>query len=494
MKKYAALLLVLFSLSHLSADEKLDKIIQDFDIYAEVQRDQWQIPGMAIAIVKGEDTLLLKGYGRRGVKDTRLVNEKTLFQLGSLTKGFTATLVAKGVENNWFKWDDKVINHMPTFRLDDPWASREFEIIDLLAQRSGLPPYAGDTQAFLGYSQKEMFQHMHFLKPVTSFRSKFGYQNIFFLVAAHVLEKKAGMTYSALLDEEIFRPLNMTNSNASLREYIAADNRAEWLMRMDDGSTITLEEDFPYRNWNYVLGPAGGINSTAIDMANWMILQANSGNFHGKQIFSSTNMKLLTRPMIYVGDANGSSLYYALGWVHMENSPHAIIWHDGSTLGVYNVAAFIPEEKLGIVILTNVRNTQLAYALALQFFDMYYQKQNQNWGKKLLPKYSNEIKAEIMPKPASRALSSYTGVYFNPIYGNVSVREEEGHLVMDIGKSSQRLVINPLEGDVFTMQWTYVDDKGSKVVFCVNDENKVSTMNITLFDKDGSGPFNRISD
>jgi len=493
MKKIA-LLLCLLLFSHSFADDKLDKIIQEFDTYAETQRDLWQVPGMAISIVKGDEVLLSKGYGKRGLKDTRPVNEKTLFQIGSLTKAFTATLVTKGIELNWFKWDDKVVNHMPTFRLHDPFASTEFEMIDLLAQRSGLPSYAGDTQAFLGYSQKEMFQHMHFLQPVSSFRSKFGYQNIFFLVAAHILEKKAGMTFAALLEEEIFTPLKMTNSNASLREFLAADNRAEWLMRLDDGSTITLEEDFPYRNWNYVLGPAGGINSTAADMANWMILQANSGKFNGKQLFSSTNMQLLTKPMIYVGEMRGLSLYYALGWVHMENSPYAIIWHDGSTLGVYNVAAFIPEEKLGIVILSNVRNTQLAYALALQFFDMYFGKQNQNWGKKLLPTYTKETKEETGTKTAARPLSIYAGTYSNPIYGNVVVREEEGHLVMVIGKTSQRLSLNPWGGDVFTMLWPYVDDKGSKVVFSSNDENKIAKMNITLFDKDGTGDFIRISE
>jgi CubicO group peptidase (beta-lactamase class C family) len=288
---------------------------------------------------------------------------------------------------------------------------------------------------------------------------------------------------------------------ASLADYLAAPNRAEWLMRVENGSTIRLEDNFPYNDWNYILGPAGGINSNIKDMTHWLMLQANRGQFKGQQLISINNMKQMTRPMIYAGEMpvdvmQANALYYALGWVHMQYSPYPIIWHDGSTLGVYNVAAFIPEEKLGIVILTNVRNTKLAFVLMMQFFDLYFNKKDQNWSQKLLEATKLAIKTEMIPQKLSPALPLllYTGSYHNPIFGNVLVKEENNQLTLTMGKNKQRFVLQHWDRDIFTSQWPLVEDEKFKILFSSDEKGQIDKMQIDLFTKEGDGNFVKITE
>jgi CubicO group peptidase (beta-lactamase class C family) len=499
MMKYLTLLVITLLLIGnpllLARDEKRERLLKAFDIYAETQRKAWEIPGMAIGITKGQEVIFLKGYGQRGLEDTRPVDENTLFQTGSLSKAFTAALIAASVDKKWLNWEDKVIEHFPRFHLKDPWATAEFQVVDLLAQRSGLPPYAGDTQAFLGYSQQDMLNHLRFIQPVSSFRSQFAYQNVFFLVAAHLLEKKAQLSYEKLLDQFIFSPLEMKKSNASLKAYLKADNRAEWLMRLKDGSTKRLPDDFPYANWNYLMGPAGGINSTIQDMTKWMILQANQGKFQDKQLISVSNMQRMTRPGVYMEEVNGRAMYYALGWIHMAFSPYPIIWHNGATLGVYNVAAFIPQEQLGIIILSNVRETQLSLALALQFFDMYFDKPDQNWSQLLLAqqKQKQAKPTSVAPKNISPALplASYVGTYHNALYGEARVQIERNELLLIIGKSQQKFSLNQWDRDIFQFQWPFVEEEGSKVMFFPDDTGNIMTMRLEILSKEGVGDFKK---
>lgn len=482
----------------LLADDRLDNTLTKFERYADEARIKWKVPGVAIGIIQGDKIVFSKGFGQRGLTDTRPVDEHTIFQIGSLSKAFTSALVAKAEEKGLLKWDDKVVDHLPTFRMSDPWVTQEFEVVDLLCQRSGLPAYAGDSQSFLGYNAQEILDHLRFIKPISSFRSQYAYQNVFFLVAAEILKLKTGLNYQQLLQREIFEPLDMNNSTATLDDYLRAANSAEWLIRKPDGKVTVLNRDFPYRNWNYVLGPAGGINSNVIDMANWLILQANEGQFKGKQVIAKENMQMMHRPFIFSVEKEGISAFYALGWLHQEYSPYPIIWHNGATLGVYNVAAVIPQEKLGIVILSNVRDTQLSLALALQFFDFYFEKQGTDWSEKFLnlmlaaeKKHGEEAlpKVEILP---SLPLDNYTGTYRHPIYGEVIVAKKGDGLELTIGKNKSKISLSHYSHDTFTLSWPYVDETGSKVYFFTDDSSLVTKMNVQLFSLEGDGVFEKV--
>lgn len=470
-----------------------DDLLKNFETYAIEQQKIWEVPGMAIAIVKDQKVVFAKGFGQRGLADSRPVDTETLFQIGSLSKAFTVALVAKAIDKEQVKWEDKVIDHMPTFRMNDPWVTAEFQVVDLFCQRSGLPAYAGDSQTMLGITENEIFDHLHYIKPASSFRSEYAYQNVFFGIAASILQKKQNASFSQLLQKEIFGPLQMTQSSSSLEDYLKSNNRAEWLMRLKDGSTITLNENYPYRNWNYVYGPAGGINSNVKDMAQWILFQANQGKFQDQQLISVASMQRMRRPMIFAANVNGHDMNYALGWIHMSYSPYPIILHDGSTLGVYNVAAFIPEEKLGIVILTNVRNTKLALGLAFDFFDKYFGKTETHWSQQLLakakeaPKKAEEITNPLPPQP----LSNYVGVYSNPVYGDFKIIEENNELSLVMRDNLPHLSMKPWDRDIFMMKWAPVEEEPIKVSFIMGENGKISKMRIDLFSKEGVGDFEK---
>lgn len=495
---FAFLTILLSKILLLQAVEvNVDQLVKDFDTYAEEQRKVWKIPGMSIGIVKDDKVILSKGYGQRGLNDTRPVDENTIFQIGSLSKAFTAALVAVSIEKNEMKWDDKVLDHLPDFRLKDPWVTTQFQIEDLLSQRSGLPPYGGDGQALLGYSAQDILEHLHFIKPLSSFRSQFGYQNSLFVVAAEIIQRKRKQSYDELVKKDIFIPLEMTASTSTLKDFLNADNHAELHMRLADGSTVQVKENSFDSNWNYTLGPAGGINSNIKDMIKWMILQANQGKFKDKQLISADNMSRMTRPYVYVGKPMGKNMYYGLGWVHTEYSPYPFIWHDGGTLGVYNVAAFIPEERIGIIILGNVRNTQLSLALAFKFFDLYFNKPDTNWSQILYDeskKHADQpLKKPMNPTPAM-PYSSYAGVYHNAIYGDVTVKEIPEGLSLEIGKKAVTLTMKHWDRDIFFLNWPLIEENGSKVIFISNDSGKIGKMDIEMFLKEGSGSFEKVSE
>lgn len=486
MKYLLALILVISGNGFTS-----ETMLSTFDSYAEAQRQAWQVPGMAIGIVKDGKVIFAKGYGQRGLTDKQAVDPDTVFQIGSLSKAFTSALVAIGTEKEWFKWENKVIQHDPLFRLSDSWVTTEFEIQDLLAQRSGLPAYAGDLQAFFGFSREEILSHLSHLAPVSGFRANYAYQNIFFVVAAKILQTHSQQSYERFLKNELFDPLKMNHSSSTVEEYLANENRAEWLMRIKDGSTVRLSDDFPYRSWNYILGPAGGINSSLNDMLQWLILQTEQGKYDGKQLISAENMKRMRRPMVFAAEAMQREMYYALGWVRMENSPYPIIWHDGSTLGVYNVLAFIPEEKIGIVILTNVRNTKLALGLTLQFFDMYFDKPNQDWSQQLLvkanePEVKKNTDEEVYPP---MPLSAYVGTYTNPIYGNVEIEIDQGKLSLIFKKGGFKFTLDHLNRDSFAFRWPPIEEGPLTVFFEADEHAKIASMQIDAFTKEGSGQF-----
>lgn len=498
MKKMIACFLFLSAI--LSA-EWVDEVAVKLEKLTEKEMKAWEIPGLAIGIIQGDRIVLAKGFGVRGLNDNQPVDEHTLFQIGSLSKAFTSALVAIGVDQGLFKWNSKVTELVPDFQLKDPFASHDFEIADLLSQRSGLPAHAGDTQALLGFTAKEMLNNLKFLNPVSSFRSHYAYQNIFFLTAAEALKAKTGLSYEALLKQELFEKLGMRESSASMEDYLASPNRAQWLLRSREGKVIPLKNDSKTFkiDWNYELGPAGGINSNVHDMINWVMLQANEGRFKDKQLISSENMQAMHRPMIYMGEADNLSAYYALGWVQQEYSPYPIIWHNGATMGAYGVAAIMPEEKLGIVILSNVRGTELAQALMRHFFDLYFKKpETSYWSQKFLKEIQNiekgiSEKKDLPQKSFSpMPLEEYLGTYQNPIWGNVTVGRVDSDLVLTIGKEPYRFILKPYTRDIFTMVWPDMEEEPWKVAFTLDSEGVVNQMDILPLSQEGDGTFKKL--
>jgi len=269
---------------------------------------------MAVGIVQDGKTIFAKGYGVKTLGGNQPVTEKTIFQIGSTSKAFTATLAAMLVDEGKFKWEDKVVQHAPDFMMFDPWVTREFQIWDLMSQHSGLPAYAADFLFFLGFDRPYIRQAIRNIKPVTSFRAKYAYQNGLWLVASQLIEKYSGKTYEQALKERIFDPLGMSDSSADMESFLGAKD-VSGLHADGEGKIMALPKNWEFLDWSYVADPAGAINSNIVDMTKWLTFQMNNGKVNDKQLVSETNMQVIHSPKTIV--ASGGPVhkngFYCLG-------------------------------------------------------------------------------------------------------------------------------------------------------------------------------------
>lgn len=493
-KCYLIFVMIILSVNSLCFGKELDVILKDFESYAEKAFKEWQAVGMSIAIVKDGKIVFTKGFGQRSLKDSEPVTADTIFQIGSISKSFTTTLSAIAVDKGLFKWEDAVLDHLSDFFLYDPWVTRQFQIEDLFAQRSGLPPYSGDVQAMLGTPIEKMIDNIRFFKPISSFRSKFAYLNIFFSIGAKLLEKKTGKCWGSLLQKELFDPLDMHDSSYTLEAYMSKRNRAGLHLRKPGGKIIQIPDDFDAADWIYIYSASGGINSSAKEMANWVILQSDHGVFKGKKIISKENLARTTRPQIYAGERYGGDNFYCLGWISLDYSPYPIIWHNGGTSGVNNNLAFISEERLGIVILCNTRETLLAEALTMQFFDLFFEKKDRDWSKKLLEEQNEKDKLILAKKTSVKnplpalPLQNYAGIYSNEVYGDAHVIVDGDNLKIKIGPKSTIWTLKHYNRDSFTLWWA-PEEGETKVFFYFDADSKPSKMIIEMLQGDGQGTF-----
>ncbi|MFA5168249.1 MAG: serine hydrolase [Candidatus Omnitrophota bacterium] len=476
-------------------DEKVEKIRPAFEEYAKKEMANWKIPGMAIAIVKDDKIVYAKGFGVKTIGTKDPVNEKTIFQIGSTSKAFTAALVAMMVDQGKMKWKDKVIDHVPDFQMYDPWVTREFMVEELLEQHSGLPPYSGDFQAIAGFDREHIKHSLRFIKPVTSFRSEFAYVNNLFLVAAEAVEKHTGKSWEENVTERIFKPLGMKDSSTG----------AEPLMRSQNAATgHSLERDevklVPKDlKWMYIYGPAGGINSNVLDMAKWVSLQINDGTFQGKRLVSADNFDYIHSPKTIANSDSrkGPLTFYCASWVYEDTKPYPMVWHNGGTTGYHTMVAFWPDAKIGMVVLTNHSSNSLAEALPRYFSDLYFGNPAKDWSEEAfskMKKAAEEGKAKE-PKPPAQpvppmALEKYAGTYQNDIYGDVTVDKKGDGLEMTAGPDKFKILLKHWDKDVFTSV-ALGEEAKADVVFTTGADGSVSTMTMNSINQDGCGIFQK---
>lgn len=489
------ILLLLSTMAAFAADElnsstypePSKQMLQDFEQYVQKAMKEWNIPGMAIGIVQGDKVVYAKGFGVKTLGSDDPVDLDTIFQIGSVTKSFTAALTAMLVDEGKFKWDDKVSDHLPNFMLYDPWVTREFQVVDLMAQRSGLPSHAGDSLFKLGYDRAYITQVLRYIQPVSSFRSQYAYVNVLFLYVADLIKNVTGKSWEQNVVERIFKPLSMSNSSTDMQSFVTAKNVASPHVKVNS-QIAPLSKDWPYFNWSYIAGPAGAINSNLSDMVKWLSFQVNNGKVKGKQLVSEANMNFTHSPKTpSLSSASGGNMFYSLGWVYQENNPLPIIWHDGEATGMKSTVAFIPKAKIGIVILSN-SITDVPELLMLRFFDQYF-------GKKLVD-YSGEIlvetqKAEqqsksqepIPPKnpEAPLPLEKYAGNYSNKVYGNANISLVEGKLMLTMGNNGVfKMTLGHWDKDMFVLFGSLYskDEKNGFIQFKVDPEGNVQSFTL----------------
>ncbi|HEX4901133.1 MAG TPA: serine hydrolase, partial [Pyrinomonadaceae bacterium] len=422
-----------------------DAPLSGFDDYVNKALREWEVPGLAIAIVKDDRIVMAKGYGVRKLGDPTLVNERTLFAIGSSSKAFTAASIAMLVDEGKLKWDDRVTKYLPEFELYDPYVTRELTVRDLLCHRSGLE--RGDFLWYGSeYDRDEILRRTRYLKPTWSLRSTFGYQNLMFLAAGQLIARVSGKSWDEFIRQRIFVPLSMTASNTSIRDFKNADNVSSPHAKVEEKIEV-----IPWRNIDNI-APAGSINSNVVEMAQWVRLQLGQGEYQKQRLLSSGAAKemqtsqtvIRAEPPYSIFYPEAHFLNYGLGWFLHDYKGRKVVEHGGAIDGMRAQVAMIPEEKLGLVILTNMGGSALPLPLMFRIFDAYLAAPQRDWSAEMLKTFKSfeeqgkaaqkkQEEERVKNTSASHALTEYAGTYKNDLYGDVKVAHDSGKLNLRFG-------------------------------------------------------------
>ena len=475
-----------------------------FDAYVNKAIQTWKIPGLSIAIVRNDSVVYAKGFGVASVQTHTPVNERTLFEIGSSSKAFTATLVAMLVSDGKMRWDDKLVQYLPDFRMYDAVANEAVTLRDALSHRSGI---ARGELAWLGsgISREEVLHRVRFLKPESPFRSRYSYQNMMFLAAGQAAGKAAGSSWDDLVRQRIFVPLGMTSTVATARGLTNPNVAAPHGL---DHDTDFVKPPFDAEN----IAPAGAILSSAVDMAQWLRFQLNDGVVAGKRLVSSAALRETHTPQILMGaGANGREdtasvkrfSSYAMGWM-VEDFRNQLSWqHGGNTLGMTAAVGMLPEKKVGVVVLSNMQGAALPMLLEEYVFDRELGAPMKDWSGEAYERSRNQrrradsLQTVQLAAHAANAqppipLSAFTGTYADSLYGEMTVSVKEGHLEL-----ARADVHAPLEyWNVNNFKWLLpitAPTGPTFIKFEITPENTVTGLyfglgsDVTLLGRKGSG-------
>ena len=462
---------VSFSFSQQDKIQKVDSLIQS------AMKD-WRMPGFAVAIVKNDSVIFNKGYGIRQAGKADPVDENTLFIIASCSKAFTTASLAILVDQGKIKWDDPVTKYLTDFQMYDPWVTKEIMIRDLVTHRSGLETFSGDF-LWLGstYDRKEILRRIRYLKPTSSFRTKYGYQNLMFITAAEIIKTVTDTTWADFIKAHILNPIGMKHTNTSYVELANTENaaKAHYLKNNELKIYKGTQIDNAYG--------ALGINSCVSDMAQWIRLQLNKGKFDGRQIYSERQANEMWMNQTPLGTGN-----YGLGWFINYRNGKRVLNHGGGMPGMISDVTIIPENKFGFVILSN-RETGMVNAIRNYILNLFaniepkdYNKLSLEGWQKRLDRFENENKkreeARVKDTKPSLPLEKYCGTYEDKMYGKAEITLKDDQLQMQfVPTPTFRGELKHWHFDTFYIDW----------------EDEFLTRGWVKFDMDFNGAIKRFS-
>jgi CubicO group peptidase (beta-lactamase class C family) len=428
--------------------------IKNIDEYIAKAVKEWQMPGVAVAIVKNDSVIFAKGYGVRDLNKGGAVDENTLFVIASCSKAFTTAALSMLVEQRKIRWDDPVTKYLKDFQMYDPWVTKEVTIRDLVTHRSGLETFSGDIM-WLGsdYSRKEIIRRSRFLKPTSSFRTRFGYQNIMFSAAGEIIPAVTDSSWDDFVKARIFNPLGMKRTVTRISDLIKMDNIAS-AHQFRNGKTSVIGY-YPVDN----VAAAAGINSSVSEVAQWIRLQLGKGTYNGKRLLSMNNVNEMWSNNTPLGNGN-----YGLGWFINYNKGKRVIDHSGGMPGMISEVCLVPEENLGFVVLTNMDCNFMA-VVKNRILDEFLAEAKTDYSVQYLPskmRLDNMIKAEYERRDKNRVknstpslpLDKYTGMYEDVMYGNTKVSLKDGKLFLEmIPSKTFKGELKHWQFDTFYIEW-----------------------------------------
>ncbi|WP_181391663.1 serine hydrolase domain-containing protein [Methanospirillum lacunae] len=467
-----------------------DSIIVDFDQFATDVFNQSDIPGMAIAITDRSHILYAKGFGMTSLENPQPVTPDTIFLINSMSKAFTSAIVGILIDRGVFSWNDTVVSILPDFALSDPKTTREITISDLLVHNSGLFEYDGDLLFRMGLKSNDIVHQMRYLETEKPFRSGYGYNNLHYFVASEMINKKTGYPLSYTLKDLLLTPLGMQNTSIGF-DFLSSPETtrcgfADHHIISENGYVpVPMDKDYLYGEYGEV--GAGGISSNVIDMTKWLRLWLNEGKISGNRVLQNETIREILRPANTIASGPGFNFTYAKGWVVKCDPmlPYPVIWHNGATAGMSSYNGFIPEEGIGIVVLTNAGENGVADFIGDTFMFMisnptdYYEFTN-------ISALGSDIRptAPVSPysgvKPGTYDYSGLQGSYLNNYYGEMNIRNESGDFIVELGPRPLRLNLTPVNktSSLFRFEPLIqnVSTPDGLFSFTYNSDNKVETI------------------
>jgi CubicO group peptidase (beta-lactamase class C family) len=458
-----------------------------FDAYVQKSIKEWEIPGLAIVVVKNNKVVFKNSYGTTELGTGNKVNNQTLFACASTTKAMTATAMGILVDQGKVNWDDPVIKYLPSFRLYDPYVTTQMRVRDLFLHNSGV----GNTDylwAMNILSSDEIMERMQLVKPSYSFRAGFIYQNIFYGIAGKVIEKVTGTTWENFITKNIFEPLGMLQTRAKLG-LVTNPNISKPHDRVE-GKIQVIERDSADR-----IGAAGSVYSNIDEIALWMQCMLDSSKYEGGRLVTPATWTTLLKPQTFVTESEfyptkqltkPNFTTYALGWFQQDYKGRKLNFHTGSLSGEIAIHGQMPEEKTGVYIFANLDHAEARHALMFKAFDQYALGGNTDWSADFLNLYGN-IRAKataarsaaeatrVMNTKPSLPLQAYVGTYTDPLFGSITISIENETLVgenIKLGKG----VVSHWNYDTFQLAWNKKWYGKTGLNFRLNEEGKVSSV------------------
>ena len=513
-----------------------EEVAKEIDSYVQQVISTWKIPGMAVAFSWGNEPLLVKGYGVkeqrpadgigfRGISanDRRVasggvpgvvntpgepIDENTVFQIGSVSKSFTATIMGQLVDEGLVKWTDTVKNILPDFKYYDPWVTDHMQVMDIMTHRTGIGGQVGTYFPNLGYDREDCYRMLALYKPAYTFRGAYQYNNSTFLIAEKIIEKVTGKSWEENLQERVFNKAGMKSSSANADGYAASKNvatphdyryttvelaKAQFPELVDvpadtKGEIVTLplygDEQALY--WLTGVGPAGSINSTVVDMLRYAQMHMNNGyivdNADTTRVMSEKAMRKLHEGVTITSQNDNRTTLYAHCWFVEQNNKYRLYFHTGTTWGMTAICFFVPEVKLSGVILSNCEmGSNPRYAVMYKLVDLVMGLQGKDYNKEYFESYitSNEkswakeraAQKEILPAPAPD--KAIVGEYAkDELFGDAKITKENGELYISLGKQGYKNKLVHINGATWHFR---SDGYAFPVTFTFDEENKKAT-------------------
>lgn len=496
MKKLFITIIVLlcqiFSYSQINQKE-IENKVDVFDKYIQSSIPLWKTTGLAIAVVKDGQVIFKKGYGITNINDGKPFTTSTISFCASTTKAMTAACIGMLVDEGKLKWDDKLKDVLPGFRLYDPYVGDEITVRDLLRHNAGLGN--GDRLWLYGYSSEEIVRRMRYMKPAYSLRSSFIYQNLMYVVAGEVIKKVSGLPWDEFIKKRIFQPLGMNHTYTLFKE--AKNEPSVITPHFYYGDTIVKAiEAIDFGGYN----PAGSVVSCIDDITKWMQFIQDSAIVNGQRLIKAETFAEFFKPQSFV---TASQFYptqekthphwttYGLGWFQQDYRGKMIQYHTGSLDGAIAIFGMVPEEKFSIYIFANLDHSEIRHALMWKAIDLWsFNDNSRDWSTELYYHYK-KIREEgwkkekdkedkrVMGTNPSLSLTQYSGKFTNEVYGDADIVLNGNALAIQFPNKIS-LALKHWNYDVFRGYNNYEWYGKAWVTFSISAEGKV-----TQFDADG---------